>query len=245
MFVLVLFVFLLVFFIFMCSADEKKKMPEKTAVPSKTLADNVFKKGETIIFGVYSKGIKVGSGKMVYHGIKNVGGQDLQHITFNISTFSVKDEEDVFGSLDFSSPVVIYRDVHLFGRHEIIQEEYATDARSLKILKSINNKPVPEVVVHSKEPMTNVLLLIYSLRNEKTLKTGASFKIVLPTQAFELKVQSSRKIKVPKGSFDAAYLESYPSKYKVWLDSGKEKLPVRIQGLAAGGMMYLALVDVY
>jgi len=244
MLTLVLFSFLLFFFIFMCFAGEKNKQLVKITSRPKIETDNVFKKGESLIFGVYSRGIKVGSGKLVYHGIETINGLDLQHITFSASTFSVKDEDDVYGTLDFSSPVVVRRNVRVFGRQENIVEQYSPDRKTVRISKTINGVIQPEATLVSKEPMTNVLLLVYALRNEKNLHEGSLFRIVLPTQAFDLKARALRKIRVPKGIFNTHYFESTPSKYKLWLDSGKEKLPARIQGLAAGGMMYLALINV-
>lgn len=239
------FSFLLFFLIFMCFADDKSKVPVKLTKMPKIVTENVFKKGETLVFGIYSKGIKVGSGKLVYHGVETVNGRELQHVTFSASTFSVKDEDDVYGTLDFSSPVLVYRNVRVFGRQENIVEQYSPDRKTVRISKSLNGKVQPETTLYSKEPMTNVLLLVYALRNEKNLREDSVFKIALPTQVFDLKAQGLRKIKVPKGSFDTHYLESTPSKYRFWLDLSNEKLPVRIQGLAAGGMVYLALIDVF
>ena len=247
LFIIALFCFflLIIFKIFANFADEGQGQDENFKIkPDTVVFSNNFKSGESIFFGVYAKGIKVGSGKMVYQGIVNLNGQNLQHITFTVSTFSVQDEENIYGAVDFSRPVLVKRKIRLFGKDEEILEEYSHDKKSVRISKSVN-RGVPAVqILGSQTEMNNVLLLIYSLRNDHTVKVGASYKIVLPTQSFDIKVINSRKIKVPLGVYDTYYLQSVPSKYRLWLNSGKDRLPVRIQGLVAGGMMYLAITEV-
>lgn len=239
------FLLLIIFKIFANFADDGMNMIEDSRKqPEQFVLNNSFKTGESIFFGVYSNGIRVGLGAMVYHGIVALNGQNVQHVSFTVSTFSVKDEEEVYGLLDFSAPVIVNRKIRLFGRDEIINEEYSPDKKTVRILKSVNGAAPVEQILNTQSEMNNVLLLIYSLRNKPDLRKGDSYRIILPTQSFDLKVINSRKIKVPLGRYDTYYLQSVPSKYRLWLNSGKDRLPVRIQGLVAGGMMYLAVTEV-
>ncbi len=205
---------------------------------------NVFKDREIIKFGIYSYGIRVGSGQLNYLGIEEEGGEKYQHIIFKASTLSVKDEDDVKGSLDFSFPVRVDRDVTLFGKKELISERYSSDRRSVNISKIVNGSIEPEQFIQSKDDINNVFLLLYQLRNDEEIGLGKVYVINLPTQKFELVVDSKKKIKVPLGEFDVFYLESRPPKYKIWLQAQESRLPVKIQGLVAGGMLYLAATEV-
>jgi hypothetical protein len=205
---------------------------------------NVFKNKEEIRFKVFSSGIRIGSGYIIYHGVENFEGQEVQHITFQINTLSVQDKEEVYGTLDFSAPIHVKRYIRLFGNNESISETYAPDKKSVILSKIVDSAPPKIDIIKSDKELTNVLLLIYKLRNDNKLKEEASYKINLPTQTFDLKVQKNRKIRVPLGTYESFYLDSTPSKYRIWLATTPERIPVRIQGLVAGGMMYLAATEI-
>jgi hypothetical protein len=205
---------------------------------------NVFKNKEEIRFKVFSNGIRIGSGYIIYHGVENLDGQEVQHITFQMSTFSVKDKEEVYGTVDFSAPIRVNRSIRLFGSDEIITETYASDRRSVIISKSVDGAPAKVNTIKSDKELTNVLLLIYKLRNNNKLGEKSAYKINLPTQTFDLHVQKNRKIRVPLGTYESFYLDSTPPKYRIWLAATPDRIPVRIQGLVAGGMMYLAATEI-
>lgn len=214
------------------------------SAPAASLEPNVFKNKEEIRFKVYSSGIRIGSGYIIYHGVENFEGQDVQHITFQINTLSVRDKEEVYGTLDFSAPIRVNRSIRLFGSNEIITETYAPDKRSVTLSKIADSAPPKINIIKSDKVLTNILLLIYKLRNDSKLRENGIYKINLPTQTFDLQVQKNRKIKVPLGSYESFYLESTPAKYRIWLATTPERIPVRIQGLVAGGMMYLAATEI-
>lgn len=243
-FLLVVFFGLLVFQFreFGCFALDHKASTVSPGLQAKE--PNVFQPGERIRFGVYSTAIKVGSGELIYKGPVAREGKLLQNVVFKVSTISVRDEDSVYGSLDFTSPVRVERSIRIFGNDELIQEDYAKDYRSVLISKSVNGAAPVEQTLSSEENLGNILLLIYKLRNINELKDGGPYKIVLPTQTFELYVKKNRKIKTPLGLFDAIYLESKPSKYRIWLKDAPDRLPLRIQGLVAGGMLYLVATEV-
>ncbi|HQP92239.1 MAG TPA: hypothetical protein PLU24_06145, partial [Candidatus Omnitrophota bacterium] len=158
---------------------------------------------------------------------------------FKVKTLSVVDEENVDGTVDFLYPYEVRRSLRLFGREEVINEIYAQDHRSVKITKKLNGKDQPVEVLSGEKEFTNVLLLLYRLRIDPNLCPGKTYKIALPTQNFELKVKDVRKLKIPMGQFDAFYIESVPAKYRIWISTREDRLPLRLQGLVAGGMMYL------
>ncbi len=241
-------IFLLYFFGVDFFNAKPERRPADTAViqstQKKEIPTNVFLSNELIRFGVYSNGLKVGNGELVYNGVKETGGLKVQNINLKISTFSINDEEDVLGSLDFSSPVKVDRTLRIFGKLEAISEIYSLGKKSVSITKRVNNSAPQTQVLRSEEELGNVLLLIYRLRNDGSMKEGKVYKITLPTQKFELIVRDKRKVRVPLGTFEAFYLESEPAKYKIWLSNDSNKTPVRIQGLLPMGMIYLAATSV-
>lgn len=224
--------------------DRESVSSQKEATTAERIAPNVFKNQETVKFGIFSGGVRVGSGRLSYLGASAADGNLFQHIRFQATTFSVVDREDVYGTPDFASPARVERYVKLLGRKERIVENYARDARSVIIKKNLNGRDLPAQKIASSDPLHNVLLLLYKIRSERDLKVGSVFKIVLPTQKFDLIVRGKRKIKVPLGLFEAFYLESRPAKYRIWLSTAKDRVPLRIQGLVAGGGTYLAATEI-
>jgi hypothetical protein len=122
----------------------------------------------------------------------------------------------------------------------VIKETYAPGNKSVVISKSVNGQTEQSETISSERDLENVLLTIYGLRNDPQLAVGRTYAVNLPTQRFELIVKSKTSIKVPLGKFQVFYIESQPSKYKIWMTDDEKRIPVRIQGLVSFGMVYLA-----
>jgi len=204
-----------------------------------------FEPGETVTFGVYSNGIlKVGSGRLALKAPVREKNEIFQCVDFRVTSFSVNDHEMILGKEDFTSPVRVTRDIRVFGRDEDIVERYSADGRRVVIEKKVGGHDPEKVLIESELPLDNVLLLIYRLRRDPALSVGREYAIRLPTTVFKLVVKEKKPIRVPLGRFDAFYIESIPKKYRIWLSADSRRMPLRIQGLVAGGMVYLAAVSV-
>ena len=221
-------------------ARGKPSAVQKAPVAVKT----VFPSGETISFGVYSNIVKVGSGALTYAGVVEGHHDVWQHVRLHVETLSVNDTEEVYGSKDFILPHKVERYVRLFGRQEVIGEIYAPGNKSVTISKSTNGKAEPPETIASDSALENVLLMIYRLRNDPELAVGRTYAVNLPTQKFELTVKSKTSLKVPLGKFQVFYIESKPSKYKIWMTDDEKRIPIRIQGLVSFGMVYMAATAV-
>jgi hypothetical protein len=138
----------------------------------------------------------------------------------------------------------VERDVRVFGRAEAIVERYTRDGRRVLIEKKVKGQEPQKTIIDSQRAFGNVLLMIYRLRMDPGLAVGKTYDINLPTTSFKLIVREKRKIRIPLGRFDAFYIESVPKKYRIWLSADLRRLPLRIQGLAGGGIAYLAALDV-
>jgi len=252
------FLILMIFSPMACADREEAEAPEpaveKIVERPLTAQEIAAQKleGEVITFGIYSTGIfKVGSGRLAYLGMSGTGegaasdrSERHQTVDFTVSSFSVNDHERIMGTRDFVSPVRVIRDVRVFGKDEHIVEHYTDEGHRVTIRKRVEEEEPVETEITSPKPLGNVLLLIYRLRCDPELAVGTSYDITLPTTAFKLTVKDIRPLKVPLGRFDAFYIESEPKKYRIWLSADKRRLPLRIQGLAGGGLAYLAAVKV-
>lgn len=250
--ILILFLIFSIAYAYALSVEKPSKCKQQASATRlfkqeqpEIIKKNIFKDGEVINFGIYSYGVRVGSGQLDYLGVEKIEGQKCQRVIFKASTISVKDEDDVKGSLDFAFPVRVDRDVSLLGRNELISEYYSSDKKRVTIHKVVN-KSAPQIEeIESPTEFNNVLLFLYRVRNDEEIKEGKVYAVNLPTQKFDLFVDSKMKIKVPLGEFEVFYIESRPPKYKIWLQTQGSRLPVKIQGLVVGGMVYLAATEVY
>lgn len=203
-----------------------------------------FPVGEKITFGVYSNGIKVGNGSLLYQEAAEVKAGSEEHIVFSVSSFMVKDTDHVYGDFQKALPFRVQRAVRVAGRQEEIVEQYGKDNKSVVIQKTDKKGAVSSQTISSNSTLNNVLLLLYRLRIDEQLSVGKTYMVNLPTQTFTLTVKDKRKIKVPLGVFDAFYLESLPPKYKIWLADDARRTPLRLQGVITPGIAYLATIDI-
>lgn len=236
-----------VFFLVSCNAVHKKsdqspKINNKKQNGSKTV--NVFVRGERIELGIYSYGVKVGSGSLEYAGESIIDNQKFQRVIFNASSFSINDTEDILGTEDFAFPVEVKREVSRLGKKEIIREKYSADRKTVRIFKTIGKKTEQPKVISNEEGLNNILLFIYRLRNDGDLRIGKTYKVVLPTASLDLEVKKKAVIKVPLGKIEVYCVESNPSKYRIWLTCDEKRLPVKIQGVVGAGMVYMAATEI-
>lgn len=226
-----------------CLAQEKLPAGSQKINPLAEI-QTVFKPSETIKFGVYSSGIRVGSGKISYSGVVDLAAQKSQNIILQVSTFSLLDREAVYASMDFSKPLRVERYVRFLGKTEVIEEDYIDNAKALQIKKTVNKGEPSIATMRSEESFSNVLALLYWLRNDKDMKKGKSYRVTLPTHKLEFIVKDDQyRIKVPLGRFESFYIESVPPKFKIWLSKDDKRIPVRIQGLVSVGNVYLAAIE--
>ncbi len=226
-----------------CSGtDEKGGVPDLLTPPAP--ARYFFKDKETLIFNAYSNGIMSGEGRLVYHGVTELDNGRLQRVTLSVQALSMKDDEEIFGSEDFSAPVKVIRQVRVFGRDESIVETYAPDRKSVVIEKSVNGEARPALTLKTDYELGNLLLMLYRIRSSKEMNIGDSYRFSLPTQEFDLFIKAKRRVKVPMGTYDAFILESRPSKYVIWISVDEERIPLRIKGMVPLGLVYLAIAKV-
>ena len=98
----------------------------------------------------------------------------------------------------------------------------------------------PEAIVKKGEVVKAVIV---RTRHPIAREDGSILNFNLPTQKVKMKVSDVGKIKVPSGTYSAYLLESIPKKYRVWFDTSKDSVPLRIDGAIAFGGAKMVLVD--
>jgi hypothetical protein len=85
--------------------------------------------------------------------------------------------------------------------------------------------------------------MIYYYRLAGNIELGKTVAINLPLKKITVEAKEIRKVKLPKGRFEAYILESVPAGYDLWFDIGPRKMPLKITGAITFGNAALVLSD--
>jgi len=213
-------------------SQQPAETPEGILAPSMTSQDvsvSSLTVGETITYAIKSLKISVGKAILTYHGIEELNGQQVHYIQFVARGMNFLDEEKIYASTENFYPVMIKRDLNIFGKKEKIVEEYDHSQGTVKITKSVNNKETEQTIKKSGR-LDNIYCFIYRYRQEGKFQIGDSFLISLPTQDIAINLTKMTKLKAAGEQYESYYMMSTPSKYKVWFDTSAQKIPLKIAG---------------
>ncbi len=199
-----------------------------------------FAKGETITYAIKKMGIKAGEATLTFQGMTEVNGKQVYLIEFKADGFNFYDEEKIYVDIKTYAPVMVLRNVNIFGTKEKIGEEYLTQQGKIKITKIVGTKTT-EQMIEKKGQVDNIYGVIYRYRHTGSVKIGDQFALNLPTKDIVLKVQKAVELSAAGKKYNAFYVSSDPSKYQIWFDTSDKKIPLRITGAVgmANTTMYM------
>ena len=189
----------------------------------------IFKKGEVITFKIEQMKVKAGEAKLSFEGLQEVDGQSLYLIIFKSHGFNFYDEEKIYVDPQNFRPVKVLRDVNIWGKKEKIMEEYLSKEKKIKITKRVGKKVTIDELP-AKDNIENIYGFIYRYRQSGSFKIGDAMDIHLPTKDIKIKLDKKTTLNAAGKEFEAYYLNSEPSKYKIWLSSGAQHIPLKIAG---------------
>jgi len=205
------------------------KATEDIAPPALNVGNSPLIAGETITYAIKSLKINVGKATLTYHGMEELNGQPVHYIQFVARGVNFLDEEKIYADARNFYPVMIKRDLNIFGKKEKIVEEYDHHKCTLKITKFVKDQQTAQTIQKS-GLLDNIYCFIYRHRQSGRFQIGDSFLISLPTQDVTINLSKVTKLKAAGKEFDAYYMMSKPSKYKVWFDVSERKIPLKISG---------------
>ena len=198
-------------------------------------------KKEKFRYGIYLTGFKIGESTISFEGIKELNGRDVVFITMESKAPSFYDYEEIYGSVDDFTPLLVKRKVRMLGEDIQITEEY--DQENKKVTITRKSKETKVQTISSEKQLNNIILFLFYLRTKKRLEIGEKIAFNLPTKSLEMVISKTTSIKTPKGRFEAYYLESSPSKYRAWFSSDEDLIPLRIDGAVGFGNTRLVIIE--
>ena len=196
--------------------------------------------GESIHYDIRKFGVKVGDAEFVFKGPATKDNKPFLLLTFTSRAMKFLDEEKIYMDPTTFYPMIVERDLNIFGKKEKIREDYVHEAGEVRITKSANGKTIRQVV-HKTGPIDNVYCFIYRFRQKKEMKENQAVLMNLPTKDVVVKFLRQEKLKINGKNTDAVLMESDPSGYDVWFDVSPAKIPLRIDGslgLARTSLIY-------
>ena len=187
-----------------------------------------FRKGERFTYKVRHKKLKIGKAILTFNGEKDLGDKKVYHITFLTKIPSFKDTEELYADSNTFLPIEVHRTIKKrFGFNDRIREIYDQDNFRVDIKKKSKLRS-KELSIEKDAPIHNAILLTYYYRTQRDFKDGDRFKVTLPTADFEVMFSGIETIETPMGEYRAYAFTSEPPKFKFWLSTDKDRIPLKI-----------------
>lgn len=193
--------------------------------------------GEKISYNIKKAILKAGEATLEFRGEETVGAKPVYLIVFTATSFNFYDEEKIYVDRETYRPVVVKRDLNIFGKKEKIAEHYDHAKGEIRIVK--NPGKDQEVTTIKKEgPIENIYGFIYRYRQEGSFEIGEEIDLNLPTANVTVVLKKKDEISAGGEKREAYFMTS--GEYRIWFDAGEDRIPLRIDG--AMGLMKAALI---
>ncbi len=200
-----------------------------------------FKPGETIRYSIKQFGVKAGEAVLRFDGEKEIDGKKVYLIVFKSTAPKFFDEEQIFIDTVSFRPVRVIRDIDIWGKKEKITEDYTPDGKA-KVVKVAEGKTT-EQLLDRKGPVDNIYGFIYRYRAEGKFSSNEKFDIRLPTLDITMTIGEAVSFNAVGKKYNAAVLRSVPSKYTIWMDTTKQRIPLRISGSVGVATTVMTLIE--
>lgn len=195
---------------------------------------------ETFTFDVKKFGLKVGESTLEFNGLQQIEGRELLEVVFTVNAPQVYDEERIYMDPQNQYPVLVFRDLDIFGKKEKIREDYEAVLGKVIITKDHNGEVTTDEIVKEGQ-LDNIYCFIYRYRLSANFQAKESLLLHLPTKDIKMDFMKSDEISAAGEKRKSFLLQSDPKQYRVWFGMGDQKLPLRIDGAVGLGSTAMIL----
>lgn len=188
-----------------------------------------FASGEKVHYNIVQMGLKVGEATLNFVGLFPYMGQDLFLVIFKAEGFNFLDEEKIYLNPQDYLPLMVDRNLNIFGHKERIIEEYIQKEGRVRVMKIVNEKVTEQRIV-KRTPLDNIYAFIYRYRKSGSFKIGDMLDVNLPTKDLKIELVKRMSVRAAGKEYDSFFMQSKPAKYKIWFDASSQKIPLRISG---------------
>lgn len=195
---------------------------------------------EVINYDIKKLGMKAGEAQLSIVGSVEFEGQKFLLITFRAEALKFLDEEQIFMDPKTLYPLVVKRNLNLWGKKEVITERYSQTEGRIKITKLAGGKTTEQTIV-KQGPIDNIYCFIYRYRQSGAYKDKQVLSMHLPTKDVKIKSAGIVKLSVGEKDYKAIYLQSDPKQYHLWFEVAAARVPLRIDGSLGMGKTSLVI----
>jgi hypothetical protein len=200
----------------------------------------VVQKGETLTYKISKFKIKVAEAVLTYQGPVTVDGKEMLLVDFTARGLKFLDEEKIYLDPQTYYPVMIKRDLNIFGSEEQIVEYYDQEKGIVKIVKTVKGETTEEFIEKGRT-LENIYGYIYRQRTQGQFSEGEEYDLSMPTRDVTIEYAKEAKL---RAAGDAHYYRSKPKKFKLFFDQSEQKIPLRIDGAMGFGSMSMLLTGI-
>ena len=202
------------------------------------LMSNTIAHAEVLHYSIQQLGIKAGNATLEFVGPAIYNNTDTLLVKFKADGLNFLDQENIYLDKQSYRPLFVERRINIFGNKEEIVETYTPG--QIKIVKTVSGKTTTQVI-EKQGDIENIYGYIWRMRLEGQFDVGKSVDIKLPTTDIAMKVVKLLSLNAAGKKFEAAYIQSEPSKYKIWFEAGGTHVPLRIAGAVGFGNTVMIL----
>jgi len=199
-------------------------------------ANAPFLKGEILNYDIEKFKLKVGEATLAFNGAVEVQGKEALSITFTARGFKFLDVEEIYIDRATFHPLLIKRNLNIFGKEERIMEFYDSQKGKVRIVKTADGKTT-EQTIEKGGRFDNIYGFIYRHRQLGQFSQNQELDLHLPTRDLQFKFSQQSKFLIADQEFNAFSMHSTPKEYEVWFDSGPKRIPLKIDGALGFGNM--------
>jgi len=193
--------------------------------------------GEKISYNIKKTVFKAGEATLEFKGKAEIDGQPVYLIVFTATSFNFYDQEKIYVDRKAYRPVVVKRDLNIFGKKEKIIEYYDRQKGEIRIVKNPGAEAQIQTI-HKDGAIENIYGFIYRYRKEGSFQIGEKINLNLPTTDVTVVLKKKDAIRAGGERRDAYFMTS--GDYRIWFGTGEDRVPLRIDG--AMGLLKAALV---
>ncbi|MFP4473487.1 MAG: DUF3108 domain-containing protein [Candidatus Omnitrophota bacterium] len=204
------------------------------------MARPAFQPGEAVQYQIKKWALKVGTSELIYHGTVDTDKGRRVKIVFTADGFNFYDQETIYADPDTLLPLRVERDLDIFGNKENIVETYDPENGKVTVVKYNDGEETDRQIFEQEKPIDNLYCFLYRYRRDGEFEPGREIAMNLPTQTVKLEIIRDEKMAIAGKERSVYYMESRPSKYRVWFSADEEHVPLRIDG--AVGLAKTAMI---
>lgn len=228
-FKIILFIFFLVILPTTLTLTDLARIKPPKPAPHPPPLELSIPVGEKINYDIKKLKLTIGQASIEFNGPVKKNNQDTFLISFSAKSLNFFDEEKIYLDSKTFYPLIVERNLDIWGKKEMITENYDLQKGVIKIIKNSAGK-ITEQTIAKKGPIDNIYGFIYRYRQKGQIKLGDKLKMSLPTKDVEFQVIDKEKMKAADREFEAYYMQSTSRDYQVWFENSPRMIPLKIDG---------------